>query len=311
MKIRAFFLHSRVLCCLCFFLSTALGLPAVQGMLIQYLPNRGEAGNWIREGEPQHFEGEALYEYIDGGAEIYHEYGFKRVTVQDFVNRTGKSVSVEVFEMTNSESAYGIFTFKTHKAGRKVSIGADAQLADYYLNFWKGNILVTLTGFDETSETRDGLLLLAQVIDTKLDLSGKRPWIVSYLPRENFMSQSVKYFKGILGLRNSHPFFVLNIWGFEEGAKADYAKGYSVFIFRFKDSDRSFGQYGQLKKRSAEHPEYKVHKTANKEIFTALDNRERRFFVSIHRASIFLVLGDIDHIQALEIFQKIQEEIGD
>jgi hypothetical protein len=311
MKIRAFFLHRRIFYRSCFFLFTALGLLAFQDMLTKYLPNSGEAGNWIREGEPQHFEGEALYEYIDGGAEIYHEYGFKRVTVQDFVNRTGKSVSVEVFEMTNSESAYGIYTFKTHKTGRKVSIGADAQLADYYLNFWKGNILVTLTGFDETSETRDGLVVLAKGINAKLDFSGQRPQIVSYLPGEYFTPQSVKYFRGILGLRNSHPFFALDIWGFEEGVKADYTKDCSIFLLRFKGSDQSFSQYERLKKSHAEHPEYKVHKTANKEMFTALDNRERRFFIFSHGTFLFLALGDIDHVQAFDIFQKIQGEIGD
>ncbi len=311
MKIRVFFLHSRILYCWCFFLSTALGLLAFQDMLIQYLPNSREAGNWIREGEPQHFEGEALYEYIDGGAEIYHEYGFRRVTVQDFVNRAGKSVSVEVFEMTNSESAYGIYTFKTHKTGKKVSIGADGQLADYYLNFWKGNILVTLTGFDETSETKNGLMTLAKGIDAKLDLSGKRPQIVSYLQRENFMPQSMKYFRGILGLRNSHPFFSLDIRDFEEGVKADSTKGYSVFLLRFKGSDQSFRQYERLKKSHTEHPEYKVHKTANREMFTALDNRERRLFIFSHGTFLFLALGDIDHFQAFDIFQKIQREIGD
>lgn len=293
------------------FLSLALGLLAIQKMLIHYLPKSGEAGSWKREGEPQHFDGEALYEYIDGGAEIYHEYGFKSVTVQDYVNPAGKSVSVEVFEMSDSESAYGIYTFKTNITGQKVAIGEDAQLADYYLNFWKGNMLATLTGFDETPETRDGLLCLAQEMDANLDLSGKRPQIVSHLPGKNFISQSVKYFKGILGLRNSHPFFSLDIWGFEEGVKADYTQDYSIFLFRFKDSDQGYSQYERLKKSCAEHAKYEIYKTANREVLTALDNRERHFFVSVHRTSIFLILGDIDHVRALEIFQEIKDEIGD
>jgi hypothetical protein len=311
MKSWTFSPHRRIFFCFWFFLFIALELLAVQDLLTEYFPKSGEAGSWKKEGKPQHFEGEALYEYIDGGAEIYHEYGFKHVAVQDYINPTGKSVSVEIFEMTDSQSAYGIYTFKTHKAGRKVSLGDDARLEDYYLNFWKGNILATLTGFDETSETRDGLLVLAKGIDSKLDLSGKRPRIVSHLPEESLISQSVKYFKGILGLRNSHPFFALNIWGFEEGVKADYSGGYSVFLLRFNGCEQSFSQYEQLKKSYAEQSEYKVHKTSNDEIFTALDNRERRFFVSVHRASLFLVLGDIHLLQVVEIFQRIREAIED
>lgn len=311
MKIRVFSLHCRIFCCLCLFLFLALRLLAVQNVLTRYLPKRGEAGTWIKEGEARHFEGEALYEYIDGGAEIYHEYGFKRVTIQDFVDATGKSVSVEVFEMTSSESAYGIYTFKTHPGGKRVPVGTDALLADYYLNFWKGNILVTLTGFDETPETREGLVVLAKGIDAKIDLSGNGPRIVSFLPKEDFVSQSVKYFRGILGLRNSHPFFSLKIWGFQEGVKADYIKDYSVFLLRFKDPDQSLSQYERLKNSHIEHTESKVLKTANTEMFTSLDNRERRLFVFPYRAFIFLLLGDVDQIQALDIFQKIQGKIGD
>ncbi len=311
MKDRTFSHRSRVLCHFHFFLFIVLSLLlADQSTLARYFPKSREAGNWKKEGEAQQFVGEALYEYIDGGAEIYHEYGFRQVAVQDYVDPAGTSVSVEIFEMTAPESAYGIYTFKTHKAGRKVAIGDDAQLADYYLNFWKGNILVTLTGFDETQETKNGLLLLAQSIDSRLDLDGKRPRIVSDLPEEDFVSQSVKYFKGILGLRNSHPFFALNIWGFEEGVKADYTKGYSVFLLRFKGSDQSFGQYEQLKKSCTEYPAYKVYSTSGTEMFAALDKRTRRFFVSARGAYIFLVLGDIDHLQALKTIQEIQEKVS-
>jgi hypothetical protein len=310
MKVWTAFPFNRFFYWICLILFISLELPALQDTLIKYLPENGEAGEWRRDGGARYFEGDALYEYIDGGAEIYYEYGFKSVCVQDYVDPKGKSVSVEIFDMTNDGNAYGAYTYKTHNEGKKVSLGADGQLADYYLNFWKGNILVTLTGFDETSETRDGLMLLANGIDVRLDLSSERPRIVSYLPTENFVPQSVKYFKGILGLRNSHPFFALNIWGFEEGAKADYTEDYSIFLLRFRSFDQSLSQYAQLKKSSMERSGYRVYKFAEKEIFTALDNRERRFFVSLQGAFVFLVLGDIDHNQAIKVIKKIQEKSG-
>ncbi|MCK7482485.1 MAG: hypothetical protein M0C28_39200 [Candidatus Moduliflexus flocculans] len=54
-----------------------------------YLPSDGAAPGWTQDGEPQEFEGEDLYTYIDGGAEIYQEYGFRRVVVQDYRNAGG------------------------------------------------------------------------------------------------------------------------------------------------------------------------------------------------------------------------------
>jgi hypothetical protein len=278
-----------------------------QVSLAEVLPEDGEAQGWKKQGKSQHYEGEGLYEYIDGGAEIYHEYGFRSVIVQDFVHSVGKSVSVEVFEMATPESAYGIYTFKTNAKGKKVPIGTDAQLADYYLNFWKGPMLVTLTGFDETEETIKGLLDIAQAIDSRLEATGPRAEIVSRLPEQDLVPQSVKYFKGILGLRNSHPFFDINIFGFEEGVKGDFEDAYSVFIIQFKQSDECLGQYERLKNNYTEDSKFETHEAENVEIFSAADNRERRFYVSAHEASLILVMGDVDRDHAMKIFRDIQD----
>ena len=116
---------------------------------------------WSRDGAPQEFVGEDLYTYIDGGAEIYQEYGFRRMVVQDYRSPAGKSVSLEIFEMETPAAAYGMFTFKRSGQGRIVPLGSGTELEDYYLNFWKGRFLVTLTGFDATTPTIDGLLAVA------------------------------------------------------------------------------------------------------------------------------------------------------
>ncbi len=57
----------------------------------------------------QTFEGRALYGYIDGGAELYFEYGFRRAVVQEIVSEN-LHVHLEIFEMTSGESAAGIFS---------------------------------------------------------------------------------------------------------------------------------------------------------------------------------------------------------
>ncbi len=57
----------------------------------------------------QTFEGKALYGYIDGGAELYFEYGFRRAVVQEIVSET-LHVHLEIFEMISGESAAGIFS---------------------------------------------------------------------------------------------------------------------------------------------------------------------------------------------------------
>ncbi len=55
------------------------------------------------------YEGKALYGYIDGGAELYLEYGFRRAVVQDLASG-GYHIHLEVFEMISCEAAAGIFS---------------------------------------------------------------------------------------------------------------------------------------------------------------------------------------------------------
>jgi hypothetical protein len=111
-----------------------LGMPTVvrpsQAPLRTVLPADGSVPGWTRDGEPQEFVGEDLYTYIDGGAEIYQEYGFRRVVVQDYESRAGKSVSLEIFEMADPAAAYGIFTFKRSGRGKVVPLGSRAELED-------------------------------------------------------------------------------------------------------------------------------------------------------------------------------------
>ncbi|MCK4819630.1 hypothetical protein KA005_27945, partial [bacterium] len=140
-----------------------------------------------------------MFLYINGGAEIYHENGFKQVIVQDFRNKIRKSISVEIFEMLDSESAYGIYTFKTSTEGKELSLGDKAQLEDYYMNLWKGSFLVTLTGFDEDEETVRGLQEIARAVEAKIKIKGKKPLLVPMLPEKDLVKPSIKYFKGNLG----------------------------------------------------------------------------------------------------------------
>lgn len=262
-----------------------------QETIAEALPDDDELAGWKKTGTMQHYEGEALYEYIDGGAEIYHEYGFVRVVVQDYVNSAGKSVSVEIFQMASPASAYGMYTFKTDAKGKKIAIGNDAQFADYYMNFWKGPFLVTLTGFDETPETRTGLLDIARSVGSKIPSGGDKPRIVSFLPEEDLRAQSSKYFTGFLGLRNSHPFFSLNITGFEQGIKGDYSGGFSFFLFRFEEEEEARKGFQSMKGQK--------------------DRRGRNLFAASHGKYLMLVLGKVDHNRAEQVFERAREKIHD
>lgn len=283
----------RFSCLVLVFFSVPLVFQHARGLtqesLVEILPEDGEAEGWNKHRALRHYEGKDLYEYINGGAEIYHEFGFVQVVVQDYIHQTGKSISVEIFEMDSPYSAFGIYTFKTDPGDKRIPLGTDAQLADYYMNFWTGPFLVTLTGFDETDETRQGLLDIANRMNSKLTPGGEKPPLVGFLPEKDLVDQSLKYFSGILGLRSSHPFFYLDIAGYEQGIKGDYSSGYSLFIFRFGDEEACLEGLARLEGQK--------------------DRKGRIFFAAIHGEYLMLLLGDIDHRQAKDMFERTRQNI--
>ena len=194
------------------------------------LPETGAAPGWSRDGEPEEYAGEDLYAYIDGGAEIYQEYGFRRVVLQDYKNVSGKSVSLEVFEMETPAAAYGMFTFKRSGKGKSIPLGSGADLEDYYLNFWKGRFVVTLTGFDETAATIDGILAVGGAVDAKIAGQSDLPALVEALPEAGLKRGSVKYLKGLLGLNNVYPFYTARGLNFLEAIKGDYEGGAMLIV---------------------------------------------------------------------------------
>ena len=213
--------------------AAAAPAPRTEGPLRGYPPEDNAAPGWTRDGGPQEYEGEDLYTYIDGGADIYHEYGFRRVIVQDYKNAGGRSVSLEIFEMTTPAAAFGMFSFKRSGKGKSLELGGGAELEDYYLNFWTGRFLVTLTGFDEAAETKAGLKALAGVVDSKMKDRGDAPRLIRILPEGGLVPGSVKYLKGIIGLNNTYDLYTARGLKFAEAVKGDYGDGSTLIVLRY------------------------------------------------------------------------------
>jgi hypothetical protein len=217
--------------------------PSLRGLV----PADQAAAGWARDDKPQEFIGEDLYTYIDGGAEIYQEYGFVQVIVQDYKNAKGKSLSLEIFEMASPEAAYGMYTFKRSGKGKSLSLGGGGELEDYYLNFWKGRFLVTMTGFDGEAATLAGLQAVAAAVDGKITDTGKVPELVGSLPSKGLAPGSVKYLKGLLGLNNVCPLYTASGLGFQAAVRGLYESGETLVILEYSSAEVRLAAWLELK----------------------------------------------------------------
>jgi len=266
--------------------------------------------DWTRDGESQYFAGEDLFTYIDGGAEIYFEYGFRRVIVQDYRTDAGSRLSLEIFEMDSPDSAYGIYTFKRSQRGEPVSLGDECQLADYYLNLRKGPYLVTITGLDLADDAQKGLLLLARTIEPRIGPPTAPPSLVSRLPKEALETQSIKYFKGPLALYNSYPFFRSDVFALSAGVKGEYAPGYSLYIFEYPDGPSARLRFAEAGKSFEQSERYKDF-AERQGVYHLKDDRDNRIFATAKGRYVLLLVGSEDEASARKIFLLVNGKLSD
>jgi len=261
-------------------------VPEAQG-LMALVPE--DIGGWVRHGAAQAYAGDDLFTYINGGAEIYHEFGFEEVVVQDYRTDQGGTISLEIYRMTDPESAFGIFTFKRSPDGQALDYpGAEAQLEDYYLNLWKGPYLVTLTGFDEEGTTIQGLRDLARALAFRIPETGQAPNLVSLLPEKDQKLGSVKYFKGPLALFNSHSFAQEDIFSLEQGIRGDYVDGGSLFIFAYEAPEQARAAFLRAEKYFTANPAYSL-KEGPGEGLILLEGPRKSFFQAQNVQTFILV----------------------
>ncbi len=272
-----------------------------------FLPDKGKLQNWKAENAPQLYKGEDLYLYIDGGAEIYHEYGFKQVLVQDYKSAAGKSLTLEIFEMANSECAFGMYTFKSSAKGKTIAVGQDGQLEQYYLNFWKGNFLVTLTGFDGSPEVIQGLMLIARSVDAKIRTQGRRPSLVEIFPKEWLPISGLKYIKGVLGLYNNYSFFARDVFRFREAVMGAIDEGkFTIFVFRYTSQEECRRRFQEVKAAFEKNPAYKNLKTVRPDLFKTMDDKGMTIFGQPVADCIALVRTKESEKSAAEIAENLK-----
>ncbi|MDJ0853876.1 MAG: hypothetical protein QNI89_02445 [Desulfobacterales bacterium] len=123
---------------------------------------------WRPTSAPVTAAGAALFNVINGGAEMYLQAGFRQAVFSAFQNPDGLDVNLEIYEMRGPEAARAVFLQKAGNSGRAAAYGQEARLDSYYLNFWRGPHQVTISGYASTTETVAAIRELAATVDKRL-----------------------------------------------------------------------------------------------------------------------------------------------
>jgi len=226
------------------------------------------------------------------------------VIVQDYKSGAANRISLEIFEMQSSAGAYGMFTFKKGPHGEAIDLGDIGQTDDYYLNFCKGRYLVTITSLDQTETAAEGGLAIGRAVGSLIRETEAEPGLVARLPREALRPQSIKYFRGRLGVSNSLPILAKAAGGITEGVKADYDSGRTICVFRYQDKELARRKWTEAKGASPEATPVGG-SNDNGPVLVVRDDKGRSYFARLEEDSIYFIIGRLDLTEAGEALVRI------
>jgi len=152
-----------------------------------------DISSWQKKGSVENYFPENLYEYIDGAAENFLNYDFKRLAVQNYANAQGQSLSAEIYFHGTAENAFGIYSSEKPSSGNYFALGSQAYAETGILNFICAAFYVKLSGFDLGRDKQDALIVLGRAIADKIDTKAALPELLHAFPADGKVPNSERF----------------------------------------------------------------------------------------------------------------------
>jgi Family of unknown function (DUF6599) len=147
-------------------------------------------GHTRAHASPSFYGPDSLYQYIDGGADIYLLYDFKGLLHEDFKSGTAE-LTVDIYEMGKTEDAFGIYAAERSPTYKFVSIGGEGYRDKGVFNFLQDHYYVKLSG---SGANVDGFLdQFARLLSVRIGGTRTLPALLGQLPREHRIPHSEQY----------------------------------------------------------------------------------------------------------------------
>ena len=202
---------------------------------------------WEATGQDRLYYPETLYDYIDGGAELFISYGFERVISRTYKRSGQPDIQVEIFDMVEPKNAFGVFCHGREQMDD--TYGQGSLIYEGAILFWKGRYYVSVGCDFQTSIAKQGMEALAQKIDRKIKEKGELPEVVSWLPDDELIPESVFYFHHYVWINAFYYIADENILNIDDRVDAVLAKygapekRYYLLLIRYENEGKASDAY--------------------------------------------------------------------
>ncbi len=179
-------------------------------------------GGWQAAGEDRIYDRKTLYDYMDGGAEVYLAFDLRQVWTRKYASPGKGEIALDVFDMGSPEEAYGILS--CDRQDPPAGIGQDSTYGFGLLRIRQGRYFVSVMAADEGESSGRAVLEIGRAVVRALGPPGPEPDMVGFLPREALRPDRTSYFHADVSLNNRHFLASENILGLDRTTDCIFAE---------------------------------------------------------------------------------------
>lgn len=216
------------------------------------IPQDGFAPGWKRSGRLSTFIKADLFNHIDGGAELFLEFGFEKLSIQRYVYEK-RELTLEIYEMQSPEAGLGIYLMKCGQETPVRGIRARNSGDESQLTILKNKFFIYVDNFSGDPKSLPAMVGLAE--KTLESIPEVPPMgLLEQLPKESQVIQSQRLIRGPVALQSFFTFgegdlFGLHgkIFGVLANYRADSGDVYTRFIIPYPDQKQALAAYENLR----------------------------------------------------------------
>jgi len=174
-----------------------------QGISPRAIPSK--VLDWQASGADAVYDRKTIYDYMDGGAEVYLAFDFREVFSRKYKHPSAQDeITLDIFDMGSPEEAYGVFS--SDRQDPDAGIGQESEYGPGLLRFWQGRYFVSVTASGDEPSAEKAIHELGKLAAAQLGPAGFYPALLAALPATGLKKNRTSYFHAPVNLNNR--FFV-------------------------------------------------------------------------------------------------------
>jgi hypothetical protein len=159
------------------------------------IPSAELLPGWSRPESVTMYGSDTLYEYIDGAARMYHDFGFRSLAHARFTpeGEPGVFIDFDVYRMKDDLGAYGIYSNTRPPDAKTDSWGVEGYLRDDAAAAWKGPFYVHAATENAGPGTAAAMKRLVSGVASAIPGETAAPRLLQVFPEENRLANRDRY----------------------------------------------------------------------------------------------------------------------